>query len=67
MVNEQKVKDAFAVALLLFFLIVALAGLYMIDHGNESTLPTVLVAVGFIGGVVSLVIAVTLILGNEEH
>jgi small neutral amino acid transporter SnatA (MarC family) len=64
--REQKVKDVFAVALLLFFLIVTLAGLYMLNHGNRSTLATALSAVGITGGVLSLAVAVSLILSGDE-
>ena len=66
LVEEQKVKDAFAVALLVFFLIVAFAGLYMLDRGNTSTFAIVAAVSGITGGIVALVVAVSLILGDSE-
>jgi small neutral amino acid transporter SnatA (MarC family) len=64
--KEQKVKDAFAVALVVFFLIVAFAGLYMLDKGNTSTFAIVASVAGITGGIVALVVAVLLILGDEN-
>jgi succinate-acetate transporter protein len=64
--KEQKVKDAFAVALLAFFLIVTFAGLYMLDRGNRSTFATVASVVGIMGGIAALVVAVVLILSDSE-
>ena len=64
--KEQKVKDAFAVALLVFFLIVAFAGLYMLDRGNTSTFAIVASVVGISGGIVALAVAVVLILSDSE-
>ena len=64
--EEQKVKDAFAIALLVFFLIVAFAGLYMLDRGNTSTFAIVASVSGITGGIVALVVAVLLILGDSE-
>jgi hypothetical protein len=65
--KEQKVRDAFAVALLVFFLIVAFAGLYMLDRGNRSTFATVASVAGITGGMVAMVVAVLLILGDGER
>ena len=64
--KEQNVKDAFAVALLVFFLIVAFAGLYMLDRGNTSTFAIVASVAGIVGGIVALVVAVSLILSDSE-
>jgi succinate-acetate transporter protein len=64
--NEQKVKDAFAVALLVFFLIVTFAGLYMLDRGNSSTLAMIASVVGITGSLVALVVAVSLIPSDGE-
>jgi succinate-acetate transporter protein len=63
--KEQKVRDALAVALLFFFLIVTLAGLYMLDRGDRSSLATVLSVLGIVGGILSLAVAVSLILSND--
>jgi len=64
--KEQNVKDAFAVALLVFFLIVAFAGLYMLDRGITSTFAIVASVAGITGGIVALVVAVSLILSDSE-
>ena len=64
--KEQKAKDAFAVALLVFFLVVAFAGLYMLDRGNTSNFAAVASVIGITGGIVALVVAVWLILGDSE-
>jgi hypothetical protein len=64
--KEQKLKDAFAVALLVFFLIVTFAGLYMLDRGNTSTFAIVASVAGITGSIVALVVAVSLILSGGE-
>jgi small neutral amino acid transporter SnatA (MarC family) len=64
--REQKAKDAFAVGLLVFFLIVAFAGLYLLDRGNTSSFAIVASVSGITGGIVALVVAVLLILGDSE-
>ncbi len=64
--SEQKVKDVFAVALLVFFLTVMFIGLYSLEHNHSSSIALDASVVGIVGAVVSLFVAVPLILSDAE-
>lgn len=64
--SKQKVKDAFAVALLIFFLIVMIVGLHSLDRMPTSNIAAVAAVIGIIGAIVSLFVAVPLILSDGE-
>ena len=56
--SNQKAKDAFATALLVFFLGVALFGLYLLGRGDTSNLAIGAAVFGIIGDLLSLILVV---------
>ncbi len=64
--GKQKVNDVFAVALLVFFLIVMFVGLYSLERMHSSSIALDVAVVGIVGVIVSLFVAVPLILSDGE-
>lgn len=58
-------KDLFSAVLLVFFLAVTLYGLFSLGKDNSSSLAGAATAIGMVGTLLSLVVAVVLVLGNE--